>query len=62
MENNFGEHHWNNIKDNLKLKYPFLNDSDLLWRDGTNKDDLMKDLAARIGVSWRELEKVVDKL
>lgn len=62
MQTDFSENHWNYIKLDLKTIYPILNDSDLQWRDGTNKADLMKDLALRIGISWKELEKKVDSL
>jgi len=62
MQENDSEYDWNNIKANLKKKFPILTDSDLLWREGTNESDLMKDLAVRIGISWAELEKIIDNL
>ncbi|MBI9069366.1 MAG: hypothetical protein JEZ09_18860 [Salinivirgaceae bacterium] len=53
--------YWNNIKYEVKLMYPILTDSDLLWRDGSMQD-LLKELSTRIGISWKDLEKVVNKL
>ncbi len=62
MQTNFSEYQWNYIKGDLKTLYPILTDSDLQWRDGTNKADLIKDLAIRVGMSWKALEKIVDSL
>lgn len=61
MMHDFGVEHWNNIKLDFKDKFPFLTDSDLEWRDGYTKIDLLKVLAARIGINWKELEEIVDK-
>lgn len=52
---------WNNKKFGLKKMYPFLTDSDMLWRDGS-RSDLVKELAYRVGVSWRQMEEIVQKL
>lgn len=62
MQNDFDEEHWNNIKSGLKEKYPILTEADLLWRNGSNKTDLLKELATRVGISWKELEIIVDNL
>jgi hypothetical protein len=45
----------------LQVKYPNLTDSDLLWREGT-KDDLLKELATKLKISWKELAEIVDNL
>lgn len=54
------EYDWNNIKKDLKKMFPVLTDSDLLWRNGTTRPDLLKDLAVRIGISYNELEEIVE--
>ena len=62
MYDKIGEHRWNNIKLSLKIIYPILTDSDLEWRDKTNKSDFLKDIAVRIGIPFKELELIVDNL
>jgi hypothetical protein len=61
MNNKIDIHYWNNIKMDLQVKYPNLTDSDLLWREGT-KDDLLKELATKLKISWKELAEIVDNL
>lgn len=61
MNNKIDVQYWNNIKMDLQVKYPSLTDSDLLWREGT-KDDLLKELATKLKISWKELGEIVDKL
>lgn len=62
MQKDFGVHHWNIIKVDIQDMYPFLSDSDLLWRDGDTKTDLIKELAVRVGVTWKEFEKIIDNI
>lgn len=53
--------HWNNIKIAIKEKYPFLNKSDLRWRDGETKEDLLKNLSYRIGISLKEFTEFINQ-
>ncbi|MDA3892717.1 MAG: hypothetical protein PF517_13730 [Salinivirgaceae bacterium] len=61
MNNGIDINKWNNIKEDFKREFPILTDSDLLWRDGT-LHDLLKQIAVRVGISWKDLEAIVKKL
>jgi len=62
MQNEIDAAHWNTIKIELQTMYPFLTESDLLWRDGNTKIDLLKDLSTRIGISWKVLDEIIAKI
>ena len=62
MGKDFGIDHWNIIKYDLVDQYPHLTETDIYWRDGYAKVDMLKELAIRIGIPWRDLEKIVDTL
>ncbi len=53
--------HWNSIKNDLQVRYPHLTQSDLLWRGGT-KDDLLKEIATKLKITWKELDEIVESL
>jgi len=61
MSNKADINYWNNIKPEIQARYPHLTDSDLLWREGT-KDDLLKELATKLKISWKEMGEIVEKL
>jgi tRNA A37 threonylcarbamoyladenosine modification protein TsaB len=58
MEKEFDNVYWNELKDKIKLQYPQLTNADLLFRQGT-KEDLLRQIASTLGISKKELQKII---
>lgn len=61
MKDKNGIIQWNNIKFNLKQKYPTLTNADLMWRY-SSQEDLLETIANKLGISYNEILKIVDEL
>lgn len=61
MDKEFDLNHWNNIKTDLKKKYPQLTNADLIWRFET-KDDLFRMIASKLGITKKYLDDFVESL
>ena len=59
MKKEFDIHYWNLNNYKLKNMYPQLTNADLVWRHET-KDDLFRMIAGTLGITKRELEKIVE--
>lgn len=59
MNREFDFANWDETKDQLKMKYPDLTDSDLVFRHGT-KDDLLQMISTKLGKTKKVLEKEIE--
>jgi hypothetical protein len=57
--NNLG--YWNYKKDKLKLKYPIINDEDMVFYEGKEKE-MVERLGIRLGISIEEMRAVIKEL
>ncbi len=60
MAKDFDTSDWNTIKKELQKEYPELTKADLLCRNGT-KEDVLKMIADKLGISRKEIEELIDK-
>jgi hypothetical protein len=60
MINNHNED-WNELKDKLKYKYPFLTEYDLYYAQGT-KADILENLRIKLGKSKPEMLALMSML
>lgn len=60
MNNEYDIIYWNEIKDKLRENYPILTTADLQWRHGTT-DELLLNIADRLGISRNELQEIIEK-
>lgn len=49
---------WNELKSKLKQKYPQLSNSDLQWRNTTQKD-IIEMIASKLGKTTSDLEEEI---
>jgi hypothetical protein len=61
MEREYNIIHWNSLKSKLKLEYPALTNSDLMWRHST-KEDLLEMIANKLGIPYIDMLKIADTL
>jgi len=61
MDITFDLDHWERVKWKLKILYPQLTDSDLIWRHET-KDNLYYQIASKLVISKKEFATLVDSL
>ncbi len=59
MDTDFDLKHWDNVKDKLKVLYPQLTDSDLVWRH-ESQDNLYYLIANKLLISKKEFTEIVD--
>jgi hypothetical protein len=59
MKEEFDFAAWDETKDHLKMKYPVLTKSDLVFRHGT-KDDLLQMISRKLGKTKKELEEEIE--
>lgn len=52
---------WNDLRSKLKSQYPALTSADLQWRHG-NTEDLLEMIAVKLGISLKELQKIIQQL
>lgn len=55
METNYDLNTWKLVSGKLKLEFPQLTDSDLLWRHGS-WDELLRMIAYKLGKTRKELQ------
>lgn len=51
---------WDDIKTQLKIKYPMLTGADLLWRH-SSIEDLVETIAGKLGKTCRQLQEEIDQ-
>jgi len=61
MEQELDVIYWNDLKSKLKKEYPLLTNADLLWRHST-QEDLIDMIALKLGKTYKELQKIIEKL
>jgi hypothetical protein len=61
MNNEFDVIYWNDLKNKLKLEYPLLTNADLLWRHSST-DDLLMEIALKLGKTFKELKERIENL
>ena len=61
MEIKFDLDHWERVKWKLKMLYPQLTDSDLVWRH-ESQDNLYYQIASKLVISRKEFSEIVDSL
>lgn len=60
MENNFDTNYWDEITSKLKMEFPQLTNSDLLWRQGQGTtDDLIRMIASKLGKTRKEMQEII---
>ncbi len=57
--NNLG--YWNVKKERIKQKYPIINDEDLIFYEGKEKE-MIERLGIRLGISIEEMRDVIREL
>jgi hypothetical protein len=57
--NNMG--YWENKKEKIKQKYPFITDEDLIFHTGKEKE-MVEQLGFRLGISIEEMREVIKEL
>jgi len=57
--NNMG--YWENKKEKIKQKYPFITDEDLIFYEGKEKE-MVERLGFRLGISIEEMRDVIKAL
>ena len=57
--NNLG--YWNVKKEKIKQKYPIINDEDLIFYEGKEKE-MIERLGIRLGISIEEMRDVIREL
>ena len=60
MKNEFDNVIWNDLKIKLKHKYTQLTNADLLHRQGS-QDELLRNIAFKLGKTKKELQSVIDR-
>jgi hypothetical protein len=61
MEAKFDLYHWENVKGKLKILYPQLTESDLVWRH-ESKENLFKLIATKLELSKKTFTEIVESL
>lgn len=61
MDITFNLDHWERVKWKLKILYPQLTDSDLVWRHET-KESLYHHIASKLVISQKAFSEIVESL
>jgi hypothetical protein len=61
METKFDMNQWGYIKEKLRIKYPELTDTDLVWGH-MSREDLMDMISNKIGITKKNLMDVIESL
>lgn len=59
MKTQFDFIYWNDLKMKLRQLYPQLTDSDLLYRDGTEINEILRRIAFKLGKSKKEMNQII---
>ena len=61
MEKVFDIQQWDEVKSQLKKKYPLLTNADLQWRY-SSQEELVEMIADKLGISFKELQMEIDEM